>query len=77
MFIDLKCGKCETEFPIKKSEIEKRFTNEKSGTHHIVFCPSCLEKLPEELYYVVKFLSTEQGFQEWKVGSRFSQVQKP
>ena len=68
--IDIKCGNCNSEFPINKEVYMNRL-----GTNQRISCPSCLESMPSELIYVLNDLLRDQSLgrhKGWEIGLRFS-----
>lgn len=64
--IDIKCGYCETIFPVKIDEYKKR------ANKNIRFlCPSCYEYMPSELNDRVTYLLlSEHDNKGWEIGTR-------
>ncbi len=76
MIFEIKCGHCNTIFPVKIKEFAERQKRELSRMLKNVVCPSCMNQMPEDLSEHVKNLVFNNGSENWKIGLHFTDEEK-
>jgi hypothetical protein len=72
MIAEIKCGKCDIIFPIKKDDYLKRITIKENPFLTRIMCPSCWAEMPYELKRMFdEFLFNNGKHDGWEVGMKF------